>query len=306
MSASYPSRYRTTATLSSVKRIWANIKEAVRGFGQHKVPRLAAALAYYTLFSLAPLLVIIIAVVGLIFGTEEARSQLVSQIQGVVGADTANLIRDMIERTQQTGSGLMATIIGVATLLIGATGVFVQLQRALNEIWEVPLGGKRGVMRTVLMRLEGLLMVLALGLAAMLAVALQGALGAASSIFGGLLPGADWLWFVANLLLNLGIFTLVFAALFKLVPDAQMGWGEVWRGAFFTGLLAVLGQLALGYYLASASVSSAYGAAGTLVILVLFVYYSAQILLFGAEFTRVDTQTARRQRGTSERFERKP
>ncbi|HZJ09000.1 MAG TPA: YihY/virulence factor BrkB family protein [Trueperaceae bacterium] len=286
--------------------MWATIKEAVKGFGQHKVPRSAAALSYYTLFSLAPLLVIIIAVVGLIYGSEEARSQLVTQLQNVVGPDAAGLVRTIIERTQQTGSGVVATIIGVATLLLGATGAFVQLQRALNEIWEVPRGAKRGVMRTVMMRLKGLLMVLAMGLAALLAVALQGVLRGVSSNFDDLLPGADWLWFVANLLLNLGIFTLVFAALFKLVPDAEMGWGEVWRGAFFTGVLFLIGQLALGYYLTTAGVSSTYGAAGTLVILALFVYYSAQIMLFGAQFTRVDTLGSRRRRGQSERFARKP
>ena len=288
-----------------MKRVWANIKAALKSFSQHKVPRLAAALAYYTLFSLAPLLVIIIAVVGLIYGTAEARSQLVAQLQGVVGPDTADLVSNMIERTQATGSGLGATIIGVGTLLLGATGVFVQLQRALNEIWEVPKGQKRGFMRTVLMRLEGLLMVLGMGLAAMLAIALQGVVSTIRSSFDDVLPGADWLWVVANPLLSLLIFTLVFAALFKLVPDAEMGWGEVWRGAFFTASLFVIGQIGLSIYLGSAGVGSAYGAAGTLIVLVLFVYYSAQILLFGAEYTRADTQDKRRRRGLSERFARK-
>lgn len=288
-----------------MKRVWANIKAALKSFSQHKVPRLAAALAYYTLFSLAPLLVIIIAVVGLIYGTAEARSQLVAQLQGVVGPDTADLVSNMIERTQATGSGLGATIIGVGTLLLGATGVFVQLQRALNEIWEVPKGQKRGFMRTVLMRLEGLLMVLGMGLAAMLAIALQGVVSTIRSSFDDVLPGADWLWVVANPLLSLLIFTLVFAALFKLVPDAEMGWGEVWPGAFFTASLFVIGQIGLSIYLGSAGVGSAYGAAGTLIVLVLFVYYSAQILLFGAEYTRADTQDKRRRRGLSERFARK-
>lgn len=289
-----------------MRRLWANIKAAVKSFGQHKVPRLAAALAYYTLFSLAPLLVIIIAVVGSVFGTEEARTRLVAQIQDFVGPDIANLISDMIAQTQQTGSGLFATIVGVATLLIGATGVFVQLQRALNEIWEVPQGPRRGIVRTILMRLEGLLMVLGIGVAAMLAVALQAVVGVIRANFENLLPGADWLWVVANPLLGLVVFTLVFAALFKLVPDAQMTWREVFPGALFTAVLFVVGLLGLSLYLGSASVGSAYGAAGTLVVLVMFVYYSAQIMLFGAEFTRADIQDRRRRRGLSERFVLKP
>jgi len=289
-----------------MKRLWANVKVAVKSFSHHKVPRLAAALAYYTLFSLAPLLVIILAVVGSVFGTEAARSRLVAQIQGVVGPDTAGLISDMIVQTQQTGSGLFATIVGVATLLIGATGVFVQLQRALNEIWEVPQGPRRGIVRTILMRLEGLLMVLGIGLASILAVALQAALGVIRSNFEDLLPGADWLWVVANPLLGLVIFSLVFAALFKLVPDAEMTWREVLPGALFTAVLFVIGLLGLSLYLGAASVGSAYGAAGTLVVLVMFVYYSMQIMLFGAEFTRADVQDRRRRRGHSERFVRKP
>lgn len=294
------------STLVYVRRLWANVKVAAKSFGQHKVPRLAAALAYYTLFSLAPVLVIVMSVVGSVFGTEEARARLVSQISGVTGADTAQLISDMIGSTQRTGTGLFATVVGIVTLLIGATGVFVQLQGALNEIWEAPQGARRGIVRSILMRLEGLLMVLGMGLAALLAVALQGAVGFIRSHFEDLLPGADWLWVVANPLLSLLVFTLVFAALFKLVPDVQLAWGEVWPGALFTATLFVVGQLGLSLYLGSAGVGSAYGAAGTLVVLVLFVYYSSQIMLFGAEFTRADAQARRLRRGLSDRFTRKP
>lgn len=289
-----------------MKRIWATVKEAVKGFGRHKVPRLAAALAYYTLFSLAPLLVIIIAIVGLVFGSEEARAQLVSQLQATVGADAAEQVSTMIERTQRTGSGMFATVVGVGTLLIGATGVFVQLQAALNEIWEVEPGERKGIMRTLMLRIEGLGILLALAVAALLGLLLQAAVTIVTSFFDGLLPGSEWLWFLANLVLTFGIYTVVFAALFKYVPDVRMRWSEVWRGALLTAVLFKIGEYALGYYLSSAGVSSPYGAAGALIVLVLFIYYAAQILLFGAEFTRADATRVRRAEGKDERFERKP
>lgn len=289
-----------------VKRLWATIREAFKGFGRHKVPRLAAALAYYTLFSLAPLLVIIIAIVGLVFGSEEARAQLVSQLEATVGGEAADQVSTMIESTQRTGNGLFATLVGVGTLLIGATGVFVQLQTALNEIWEVEPGERKGVMRTLMLRLEGLGIMLALAVAATLGLVLQAAVTVVTNYFDGLLPGSEWLWFLANLALTLGIYTLVFAALFKYVPDVRMRWSEVWRGALLTAVLFKIGEFALSYYLSTAGVSSTYGAAGALVVLVLFIYYAAQILLFGAEFTRADVSRHRVLAGEDERFERKP
>ncbi len=289
-----------------VNRLWGTVKEAVKGFGRHKVPRLAAALAYYTLFSLAPLLVIIIAIVGLVFGSEEARAQLVSQLQATVGPEAAEQVSTMIESTQRTGNGMFATLVGVGTLLIGATGVFVQLQTALNEIWEVEPGERKGIMRTLMLRLEGLGILLALAVAALLGLLLQAAVTIVTNYFDGLLPGSEWLWFLANLALTLGIYTVVFAALFKYVPDVRMRWSEVWPGALLTAVLFKIGEYALGYYLSTAGVSSPYGAAGALIVLVLFIYYAAQILLFGAEFTRADASRRRLLAGEDERFERKP
>ena len=196
--------------------------------------------------------------------------------------------------------------LGFGTLLIGATGVFVQLQAALNEIWEVEPGERKGIMRTLMLRLEGLGILLALAVAALLGLLLQAAVTIVTSYFDGLLPGSEWLWFLANLVLTFGIYTVVFAALFKYVPDVRMRWSEVWRGALLTAVLFKIGEYALGYYLSSAGVSSPYGAAGALIVLVLFIYYAAQILLFGAEFTRADATRVRRAEGKDERFERKP
>jgi len=289
----------------SVKRLLATVREAFKGFARHKVPRLAAALAFYTLFSLAPLLVIVVAVVGLVFGSEEARAQLVAQLDATVGAGAADQIEAMIQQAQLGRGGVLATIVGVGTLLIGATGVFVQLQTALNEIWEVPPGEKQGIARTLLLRLEGLGILLGLAVAATLGLVLQAAVTVIVNHFSGILPGGDGLWFAGNALVTLGLYTLVFAALFRYVPDADVAWGEVWRGAFFTAVLFKAGELGLGFYLSTAGISSAYGAAGALVVLVLFIYYSAQILLFGAEFTRADASSRRLAAGKDERFGRK-
>jgi len=281
-----------------VRGLVARVKEAFAGFGRHKVPRLAAALAFYTLISLAPLLVVLVAIVGFVLGNEQAREQVVTQLTATLGPQATDLVEGLIDRTRQGGSGLFAAIASVVTLLAGATGVFVQLQSALNEIWEVE-PERQGWRRTLRMRLEGLLILLGLGLAALVAVALNAAVNVIARGFSDLLPGAGWLWWAANQVAALGIFTLVFAALFRLVPDVRLGWRDVWGGALFTAVLYKVGEVALAFYLGTAGVGSPYGAAGSLVVLLLFVFYAAQILLFGAEFTRADVALRRRAAGES-------
>jgi len=275
-----------------VRGLVARVKEAFAGFGRHKVPRLAAALAFFTLISLAPLLVVLVAVVGLVLGNDQAREQVVSQLTAAVGPQATDLIEGLIDRTRLGRSGLVATVVSVVTLLAGATGVFVQLQGALNAIWEVE-PERQGWRRTLLMRLEGLLILLGLGLAALVAVALNAAVNVIARGFAGLLPGAGWLWWVGNQVATFAIFALVFAALYRLVPDVRLTWRDVWGGALFTAALYKVGEVALAYYLGTAGVGSPYGAAGSLVVLLLFVFYAAQILLFGAEFTRADVAIRR-------------
>ncbi|MEX2535494.1 MAG: YihY/virulence factor BrkB family protein [Trueperaceae bacterium] len=269
---------------------WQTLKQTVREYGEDTAPRLAAALAYYTVFSLAPLLIIVIAVVGLVYGNDAARSQLVDQLQGRVGPDAAGLIDTMIERASQQGSSVWATIIGVGALLVGATTVYAQLQAALNKIWDVAADRSRGIKKLLLVRLEGLGMVLALGFVLLVSFVLQAALNVMMSNFSGQLPGSDALWFVANQLLMIALFTLIFGGIFLVLPDVEIGWRDVWRGALLTAVLFKLGEFLIGYYLGASGVRSAYGAAGSLVVLLLWIYFSAQILLFGAEFTQVDTR----------------
>ncbi|HEX7004171.1 MAG TPA: YihY/virulence factor BrkB family protein [Trueperaceae bacterium] len=282
----------------NVSEYWQVLKQTVKEFGEDQAPRLAAALAYYTIFSIAPLLVIVLAIVGFVYGSEEARSQLMSQLQARIGPDAANLIGTMVERTSQQGGGILATVIGIVTLLIGATTVFAQLQGALNKIWDVAADRSRGIRKLLLVRLEGLGMVLALGFVLLVSFALQAALNVILSSFSGLLPGGNVVWFIVNQLLMLAVFTVVFGAIFMVLPDVELHWRNVLRGAIITAVLFKIGEFLIGFYLGFSGVKSTYGAAGSLVVLLLWIYYSSQILLFGAEFTQVDTRRRQKEEPT--------
>jgi membrane protein len=270
-----------------LREFWHDIRRAAGRFSEVRAPRLAAALAYYTVFSLAPLLVIVIAVAGLVYGSDEARSQLVGQLEQHIGPRASDLIETMIQQTSDTGSGVIATVIGVATLLIGATTIFVQLQGALNEIWGVAGDRSRGLTSLLMTRLRGLGMVLVLGLLLLVSFLLQAVLNVVMSNFAGVLPGGEWLWYLLNQLLTLALVATVFAGLFKVLPDVDLHWGDVWTGAVLTAVLFKIGEVLIGLYLGMSGVRSAYGAAGSLVVLLLWIYFSSQILLFGATFTRM-------------------
>jgi len=258
---------------------------------QHKAPRLGAALAYYTVFSLAPLLIITIAVAGLAFGQEAARGQVVEQFRSLVGEESAGLIETMIASARRPAASIPAAIIGIATLLLGALGVFGQLQDALNTIWEAtpqPGRGWRGLLRG---RLVSFALVLAVGFLLLASLAVSAGLAALGEYFGGLLTGSEWTLELVNSLISLAVITLLFALIFKVLPDVSLNWRDVWPGAALTALLFTLGKFLIGLYLGRSASGSAYGAAGALIVLLVWIYYSAQLLLFGAEFTRVYTRS---------------
>lgn len=270
-----------------LKEIWDLLKTTFSKWSADKASRLAAALAYYTIFSLAPLLIIAIAVAGLIFGRQAARGEMVSQIEDVVGQETALFVETVVENAGQSqSSGLIATIVGLVTLVFGATGVFAQLQDALNTVWQVKPGPGRGIMGAVTDRLWSFVMVLGVGLLLLVSLAISAALPALGSVTD-LLPGSEIWWQVLNFVISFGILTLLFGMIFKVLPDVEIAWSDVWVGAAITALLFTIGKLLIGLYLGRSSVSSTYGAAGSLVILLLWIYYSAQVLLLGAEFTQV-------------------
>jgi membrane protein len=271
----------------NLKTIGGLFQETFKEWNEDKASRLAAALAYYTIFSLAPLLIIAIAIAGTIFGEEAARGEIVGQIQGLVGKSGAEVIETAIENANKPATGMIASLISIAALLFGATGVFTQLQDALNTIWEVQPKPGRGVMGFIRQNFLSFSMVLGIGFLLLVSLVISAALAAVNTYFSNLLPGFDALWQVANFIIAFGVTTFLFAMIFKFLPNAKITWGDVLIGAAITSLLFSLGRFLLGLYLGNGSFGSTYGAAGSLVVILAWVYYAAQILFFGAEFTQV-------------------
>ncbi|HEX8550918.1 MAG TPA: YihY/virulence factor BrkB family protein [Abditibacteriaceae bacterium] len=263
------------------------LKQTYAAWNEDKAPRLGAALAYYTVFSLAPFLIIILAVAGMVFDASDARGQIMQQVAGTIGQDGADIIGTMVDNANHRGSGITATIIGGVTLLMGAGGLFGQLQDALNTIWGVAPRPDLGLMGMLRARFLSFSMVLGTAFLLLVSLALSAFLAALGNWMGGVLPLPAWVMSVLNFAVSFAIITLLFAMIFKVLPDAEIQWHDVWIGAAVTSLLFNLGKLGLAIYLAKAAPGSTYGAAGSLVIVLLWVYYAAQILFFGAEFTQV-------------------
>ena len=273
--------------MSRLKTLFSLLKDTFKEWNEDKAPRLAAALAYYTAFSIAPLLIVVIAIASFAFGEEAVRGQLDNQIQEVVGAEAASAIQDMLAATAQEDAGVLASVIGVVTLLLGAAGLFGQLQDALNTVWGVEPKPNQGILATLRSRFLSFTMVLGVGFMLLVSLILSTALTALNTWMTNLLPGGGIVLQIINQVISFGVITLLFAAIYKILPDVEIQWRDVWMGAAVTALLFTIGKFLIGLYLAQSSVSSSYGAAGSFVVLLLWVYYSAQILLFGAEFTQV-------------------
>jgi membrane protein len=268
--------------------VFTMIKQTFRDWSDDKAPRLAAALAYYTVFSLAPLLVLVIAIASFVVGNNlNIRQSLTSQIQAMVGQQAATAVNGMIDVTSQPRNGTIATVVGIVTLLLGATGLFGQLQDALNTIWEVKPKANRGIMGMLKDRFLSFTMILGTSFLLLVSLVISAALSFVNSYFTNLLGGMGFVAQVLNFVFSTAIITLIFALIFKMLPDAEVEWRDVWIGALVTALLFNLGKWLLSIYLSRGSVTSAYGAAGSLIVLLLWVYYSAQILFLGAEFTQV-------------------
>ncbi len=272
---------------NQLKTVFEILKQTVVDWLDDKAPRLGAALAYYAIFSIAPLIVIVIAIAGIWFGKEQAQEQIFNQVSAMVGDEGAQGIGNMLEAANKPREGIIASVLAVVTLIFGATGVFVQLQDALNTIWEVKPKPGRGVWGFIRHRILSLAMVFAIGFLLLISLVLSAGLAAAGKWMSGSMPGGEALWEVVNLGISFVVVAVLFSLMFKYMPDVKISWRDVWIGGALTAVLFVVGKFALGMYLGRSSVGSAYGAAGSLVILLLWVYYSAQIFLFGAEFTQV-------------------
>ena len=278
-------------TLLQPAQLWKLLKDTFAAWSDDKVPRHGAALAYYTVLSLVPLLVVIIAMIGLIFGREAAQGYILEQIGSLVGPQSAEAIKEMIQRASQPSTGIVATLVATGTLLLGASGVFAQLQDSLNSIWGVKPKEGRGIWGLIRDRFLSVAALLGTGFLLLVSLVLSAGLSAFGKWFGGWLPAPEFVLQVLELVISFGVITGLFALMFKVLPDARVAWSDVWVGAALTSLLFTIGKFAIGLYLGKSDVGSAYGAAGSLVILLVWVYYSAQILLFGAEFTQVYANT---------------
>ena len=265
--------------------VWQLLKATYNEWSEDDASRLAAALSYYTAVSIAPLLIIVIVVVGFFYGQEAAQGQLVSRIQGAVGTQGAQFIQDVIQNAHRPALGTLAGLLGVATLLWGSTNFFNELQMSLNKIWDVERKTGQGIWATVKERFLSFRLVLGIGFLLLVSLILSAVLTAVGHYFSQWLPGAGWLWELINFIISFGVITLLFALIYRILPDAEIAWHDVWLGAAITALLFTIGKWLLGLYLGNTS--SAYGAAGSLAVFLIWVYYSAQILFFGAEFTQV-------------------
>ncbi|HLJ93866.1 MAG TPA: YihY/virulence factor BrkB family protein [Gemmataceae bacterium] len=271
----------------TLKVIGSLLNETFNQWLEDKAPRLGAALAYYALFSLAPLLIIVIGIAGLVAGEQKARGQLVRELKETAGEPMAGAIEGLLKSTHETGGSSLATIGGFAILLFGATGLFVQLQDALNTIWKVTPKPGRPILSMLRDRLLSFALVLGSAFLLLLLLVISAILAAFHRLFPpNAFPIDTHGWQAFNVLLSFAFCTLLFAMIYKILPDVRIAWREVWIGAAVTALLFTAGKYLLSLYLGWSSTTSAFGTAASLVIVLLWVYYSAQIFLFGAEFTR--------------------
>ena len=272
---------------------WTDFKAVValslEEWSKHKAPRLGASLAFYTLLSLAPLLVVLVSVTGIVLGQQEAQSAIVAQVGGVAGAQAAKTIQILLEGSRNTTHGVIATVFGVLTLLFGASGVLIELRDALNTLWEVPtpkLSGMKWISGYIRERLFSFALVLAIGFVLVVSLGLNTVIAAVGSFSASYLPAPELVLHILNSAVTFLVITFLFAAIYKFVPDLRIEWHDVLLGGAVTATLFTIGKLLLGLYLGKASFASTYGAAASMVVLVVWVYYSGQIFFFGAEFTK--------------------
>ena len=273
--------------LGLIKALAALLRRAGEAWIADNAPRLGAALAFYTLFSLAPVLIVTVSLAGVVFGDKAAQGEIVRQFQGLIGTQGAIAIETIIQSTNRPALGVFATTFGVLAIFIGASGAFNELQDALDMIWKVDNRTKSFWTVTIKQRLLSLGLVLATGFLLLTSLVVTAFLSAAEKYISNLLPKLLVLLESINLVFSFCIITLLFALIFKFIPDTAIPFRDVWMGAAVTSILFTVGKVIIGFYLGHSALTSAYGAAASLVIFLIWIYYSAQILLFGAELTHV-------------------
>jgi membrane protein len=274
-------------SIQTLKDWFTIIKAAFKGFGDDMALKYSASLAYYTVFSLAPLLLLLISLAGIFLGRDAIQGRVFGEINGLVGNEAAKQIQDMIKNLEMSGKSTLSVIIGVITLIIGATSVFGEIQESINIIWKVKAKPKTGWVKLIKNRLLSGSIIVTLGFLLLVSFVVNGLLLALSEKLKTFLPDVTVLLFEAiNLAISFMVIAVLFGVIFKVLPDAKIRWRDVKSGAIFTSILFMIGRLVIGLYISSSGTSSTYGAAGSLIVILLWVYYTAAILYFGAEFTR--------------------
>lgn len=271
----------------SISTIFSLLRHTFTAWNEHNAPRLAAALSYYIAFSLAPLLVLIIAVLGFLLREEVVRDAVLSQVAQAVGPQAAELLSGIVDSLRQPSSGILSTLLGIGALILGALNVFEQLKGALNSMWGVPAQKATGARGFVVGKLVSFSMVLVIGFLLLVSLVISTLLNIFNSSLASWFPGAPMLLGWINNLISFGMIIVLFALIYRILPDIKLEWRDVWVGAAITALLFMIGKAALSWYLGTTGATSAYGAAGSFVLILFWIYYSAQIVLFGAEFTQV-------------------
>ena len=270
------------------KHLFDLARKAASAWVDDFAPSMGAAISYYTMFSLAPLLVIVIAIAGALFGREAVQGEIVAQLTGLIGREGAIAVQGLVRSASEPAKGLAAGLIGAGILVIGATTVFAELQSALDRIWHVPEKDKpKGIWAMLRARVLSFGLILGLAFLLMVSLTVSAMLAAFGSWAGGLMPGSELLLQILNVAISLAVSTVLFAMIFKLMPTAPIAWHDVWIGAMVTALLFEVGKALIGLYLGKSGVTESFAAAGSLVVVLAWVYYAAQIFLLGAEFTKV-------------------
>ena len=274
--------------LRNPKALWGLIHDSVRAWIDDFASSMGAAISYYTVFSMAPLFLIAVGIAGLVFGREAAQGQIVEQLRGLMGEQGAGAIEALIRSTGGAAKGTLATLIGIVTLLLGATSVFAELQTDLDRIWRAPAAKrKEGIWNMVRGRVATFGMVGALGFLVLVSLLASAAISALGKWWAPLFGGMELLLQGVNFVVSLGLTALLFALVYKVLPRAKIGWHDVWVGSIATSILFAVGRFLIGLYIGKSTVVSGFGAAGSLAVVLVWVYYSAQIFLLGAEFTWV-------------------
>lgn len=287
--------------MNAVRRVWEIVAAAARGWFNDDAMSLGAAIAFYTIFSLAPTAILVTALAGLAFGEEAAQGALVEQLSRLIGPEPAQTVQGLIASAGNRQTGVWASAVGITTIVVGATTVFAELQTALNRVWKAEPPAESTVTWLVTVRLKALALIGAIGFLLIVSLVVSAALAIFGTWVGRYLPALPTLLWVFDIVMSWMVLTVLFALIYRVLPDTRIPWMDVWFGAAITALLFAVGKFLIGFYLGTSGVATVYGAAGSFVLVLLWVYYSASIFLFGAEITRAYSERvgSRSRRGSA-------